>query len=416
MGNVSVQVYEGWKGAQTPANSSPASTSMGGASLTSAHKGTVNGGLIAYHPYVMMKYQDISGNTNSVNVLSKYKSNITPINTIEFGVQKGSNTSLGITSSMWSTHKRATNAKGANNVIAGGATYNLGNNGAQLPKIGVTTYQWYVPNDAASAVVSGAGNTQTKAEQSHNEAVSSLKTALTGNKVLQHLKAGSNNFVVAPGMSTPWLGSGLNLTNNTNAESKKYWFGGMVNPKTKVISDGGTTREYFRISSDTSGNVILTKGSHTDHTFNINHDTNYILNNMNAEWKEINAKTGLVSAYLGSIIRRAGNDSSYGAAGGMWYNEAFPGLCVAKQTSTFVIGMDTGSNASLQNVVDMRLVAGGTNSKADIYKNFNDSWFAVEGKNVNFNFRGKALTLNTGELNLRSKTFYIPNATVYDND
>lgn len=416
MGNVSVQVYEGWKGAQTPANSSPASTSMGGASLTSAHKGTVNGGLIAYHPYVMMKYQDISGNTNSVNVLSKYKSNITPINTIEFGVQKGSNTSLGITSSMWSTHKRATNAKGANNVIAGGATYNLGNNGAQLPTIGVTTYQWYVPNDAAGAVVSGASNTQAKAEQSHNEAVSSLKTTLTGNKVLQHLKAGSNNFVVAPGMSTPWLGSGLNLTNSTNAESKKYWFGGMVNPKTKVISDGGTTREYFRISSDTSGNVILTKGSHTDHTFNINHDTDYILNNMNAEWKEINAKTGLVSAYLGSIIRRAGNDTSYGAAGGMWYNEAFPGLCVAKQTSTFVIGMDTGSNASLQNVVDMRLVAGGTNSKADIYKNFNDSWFAVEGKNVNFNFRGKALTLNTGELNLRSKTFYIPNATVYDND
>lgn len=415
-GTVSVEVYEGWKGAQTPANSSPASTSMGGASLTSAHKGTTTGDVIAYHPYVMMKYQDINGNTNSVNVLSKYKSSITPINTIEFGVQKGSNSSLGITSNMWSTHKRATNAKGANNVIAGGATYNLGNNGAQLPKIGVTTYQWYVPNDAASAVVSGAGNTQTKAEQSHNEAVSSLKTALTGNKVLQHLKAGSNNFVVAPGMSTPWLGSGLNLTNNTNAESKKYWFGGMVNPKTKIMSDDGTTREYYRVSSDTSGNVILTKGSHTDHTFNINHDNDYILNNMNAEWKEINAKTGLVSAYLGSIIRRAGNDSSYGAAGGMWYNEAFPGLCVVKQTTTFTVGMNTGSNASLQNVVDMRLVAGGTNSKADIYKNFNDSWFAVEGKNVNFNFRGKALTLNTGELNLRSKTFYIPNATVYDND
>lgn len=415
-GTVSVQVYEGWKGAQTPTNSSPASTSMGGASLTSTHKGTTTGDVITYHPYVMMKYQDINGNTNSVNVLSKYKSSITPTNTIEFGVQKGSDSSLGITSSMWSTHKRATNAKGANNVIAGGATYNLGNNGAQLPKIGVTTYQWYVPNDAVSAVVSGAGNTQTKAEQSHNDAVSSLKAALTGNKVLQHLKAGSNNYVVAPGMSTPWLGSGLNLTNNTNAESKKYWFGGMVNPKTKIISDDGTTREYYRISSDTSGGVVLTKGNHTDHIFTINQDNDYILNHMNAEWKEINAKTGLVSAYLGSIIRRAGDDSSYGATGGMWYNEAFPGLCVVKQTTTFTVGMDTGTNASLQNVVDMRLIAGGTSSKADIYNNFNDSWFAVEGKNVNFNFRGKDLTLNTGELNLRSKTFYIPNATVYDND
>ena len=40
----------------------------------------------------------------------------------------------------------------------------------------------------------------------------------------------------------------------------------------------------------------------------------YIIGQLNAEWRDINDKTGLVSCYLASIIRNAGNDKEFVSA------------------------------------------------------------------------------------------------------
>lgn len=418
--NVAVNVFESSKSAQTATNSSPALTTIGGVAMTSVGTATVAGAGISFYPYVDMKYQKLNGGTQSLNVLSKYKSVINPINTVDYGFKAGANGSLAVTSSMWSTHQRAVQAKGAGNSLVGGAMYKLGNgNASMLPQMGITTYQWYVPNDATGAVVSGASMTQAKAEQAHQDAVNSLKAAVTGKQIVQKLQPNctGGTLNVSPGMQASWLSgdASVRLTTNTTQETKKYWFNN-VPLKTKIMDTSATLRDYYRINSDTNGNIYLVHGSTVDHTFDKNATNDYILSNMSAEWKEINNKTGLVSTYLKSVIRNKGNDASYGVSGGTWYNEAFPGLCVVKQQTTFSIGMDTAGKPALDNVVDLRLVAGGTQSKADIFKKFNKSFFNVDSFNTAFTFKGSSVPVSGVSLNLRSKDFFIPNATVYDND
>ena len=64
----------------------------------------------------------------------------------------------------------------------------------------------------------------------------------------------------------------------------------------------------------------------------------------------------------------------------------------------------------------MRYIAGGTTSKADIYKNFNLTWFTTENGGLTVNYGGQTLNSGAINLNFRTKNWWIPNATVYDND
>lgn len=237
---------------------------INGIGMTTMFKGTVKQNAIRFYPYVDMKYEDMDGNIKSLNVLSKYESNITPISTIEYGYKKGSDDSLNITSSMWSTHQRAVNAKGRNNVLVGGATYKLNNNTEnKLPVVGITTYSWYVPGDAEGAVYSGvSGNTQAEALNRHTNAVASLKNSVTGKEINQKISVGGNTYTPKKGQSAPWL-------NNVPFDTEnKYWFNGI--PVNTQIIEGSevTNADYYRIYSDTKGNVYLVHGSNLDYTFN----------------------------------------------------------------------------------------------------------------------------------------------------
>ena len=407
---LAVNTYSGWKGSQTASSVGTTNNTINGIGMTTMFKGTVKQNTIRFYPYVDMKYEDMDGNIKSLNVLSKYESNITPISTIEYGYKKGSDDSLNITSSMWSTHQRAVNAKGRNNVLVGGATYKLNNNTEnKLPVVGITTYSWYVPGDAEGAVYSGvSGNTQAEALNRHTNAVASLKSSVTGKEINQKISVGGNTYTPKKGQSAPWL-------NNVPFDTEnKYWFNGI--PVNTQIIEGSevTNADYYRIYSDTKGNVYLVHGSNLDYTFNKWNTNEYIIGQLNAEWRDINDKTGLVSCYLASIIRNAGNDKEF-VSDGTWYNEAFPGLCVVKQSTTFKVGLNNQIK-NKDNVVNMRYIAGGTTSKADVYKNFNLTWFTTENGGLTVNYGGQTLNSGAINLNFRTRNWWIPNATVYDND
>ena len=236
----------------------------------------------------------------------------------------------------------------------------------------------------------------------------SLKDSIVGNQIRQVINVNGSNYYPTNGANCPWLN---NIKYETDA---KYWFGNLPVNTQVVPGTEVNTADYYRIYSDTQGNVYLMHGNNLDYTFNKWNTNEYILSQLNTEWKDINEKTGLVSCYLGSIIRNSGNDKEF-VYDGAWYNEAFPGLCVVKQQTTFCIGLN-GQIKNKDNVVNLRYIAGGTTSKADIFKNYNLTYFISNNTELKVKYGSKNLSSGTINLNFRTRNWWIPNATVYDTD
>ena len=407
---LAVNVFNTYKTPQTATSGGNKDTVMNGVGMDAVTKDSVSQNTISFYPYVKMKYENKNGTVKDLNVLSKYQSKITPVSTVEIGFKGGSSDSIAIGSDNWSTHQRALNAHGKYSTLPGGSTYRLNNNDGKLPTVGIKTYSWYVPTDAVDAVYEGSyGNTQADAEQRHNDAAWNLEMAVAGKPINQKLDVNGSVITPTKGGKAGWLNNLPFMT------EPKYWFGDK-NVSTQ-IKDGSvkTDKQYYRIYSDTDGNVFLVHGSNLDYQFNKWNTNEYILSQLNDEWRDIEAKTNLVSCYLKSIIRHDGNDYEFQTDDGKWYSEAFPGLCVYVATTTFNVQLNS-EVCNTPNTVNMRYVADGATSKNDIYKKYIHTWFMAEPMSLKTNYGGKSFGHDWVNLNLRTKDWFIPNASVYDND
>lgn len=405
---LAVNVFNGYKTAQTATSGGSKDVVMNGVTMTDVTMDSVKQNTIKFYPYVKMKYEDKYGNIKDLNVLSRYESVITPISTVEIGFRGGANDSITIGSDNWSTHQRALNAHGKYSTLPGGVTYRLGNKDGSLPTVGIKTYSWYIPDDARNAITSG-GNRQSDAEKKHNDAAWNLEMAVAGKPIRQKIDVNGTTVTPAQGGTAGWLNN-LPFMNDP-----KYWF--MNKNVATQIKDGSvkTDKQYYRIYSDTYGNVYLVHGSNLDYKFNKWNTNEYIISQLNDEWRDVEAKTNLVSCYLKSIIRHEGNDFEFQTDDGKWYSEAFPGLCVYVATTTFNVQL-SDEICNTPNTVNMRYVADTATSKEDIYKKYNRTWFMAEPVALKTTYNGKSFGLDWVNLNLRTKDWFIPNASVYDND
>lgn len=402
-----------------------------------------------FFPYLNMTYETLNSTTPlNVFTLSRYISKITPNNYIEYGYVPGAeyagNESIALVSQLFSTHATA-KAQGwykNNNVLPGGAVYELRNNSnrANLPSIGIATYQWYVVDRDA---LSSPGNTNSLDRASIQSKHSSMMQSLINN--IKSTDNGLRMYIVGQSSYNGNSLKGINLWSDT-----LYSNGGEVNPYiSNTVTVGGrnikiqndkkyylpyeqTKLEIFHpetgvkdptvaqitkmtdyvIKSDTDGNIYLLKNGIQEFAFTKTATNSQILGAMNNEWQTMNLKTKLVSNYLNSIIRNKGVSNT----GSTWYNEAFDGIGIIKMESAFSIGINEEVPISKITVIDPQLEPP-QKDKSDIYKNYYKfGWCIKKGVRIDFTFDGKNYTMGNADntLRLRSREIYLPNASVTD--
>ena len=143
----------------------------------------------------------------------------------------------------------------------------------------------------------------------------------------------------------------------------------------------------------------------------------------NTEIQALNNRTKLVTNYLNSIDRNMGEDKSLEDK--TWYNEAFDGICVVRVDKQIEIGFkDNGANgAARTSAIDPKLCPP-IKGQSDLFSKKATSWFETD-KHTNLSdeagyvgsFKGaddQEVKIILAKMNglYKSKTFYIPNATV----
>lgn len=167
---------------------------------------------INFYPYIRMTYMvnslddakkeekntDSAGYKENVRydtyVLSEYESSVLPADAVEIsweGINEAE--SLTLVSQQWSVHQRAINGadgwQGPNQVLPGGAIYQLATKDNNLRTIRATTYQTVVDdkarNEYLSSTLSGDEYTEEKVFKDHLDFMNDLKETLDGLKVVQ---------------------------------------------------------------------------------------------------------------------------------------------------------------------------------------------------------------------------------------
>ena len=219
------------------------------------------------------------------------------------------------------------------------------------------------------------------------------------------------------------------------------------------LIDGGVKQQVvYKVSSDTSGNVMVAQNGTIIGTLKANDKDVAKFVNSNADIKQLDYATGIVTNYVQSIDRQKGSNRK----GETWYNEAFSGVSVLMSYLSYDIGfgksiVDGPSSSayplpSRTAVLDIRL-SGRLDYKGDLY-NFDEATADEKVRSTMFvtaKISDKQIPgpLNTGYVEPQepdgyfgtyklkngeqwdiklpdmkcfaySKMFYIPNATVMD--
>lgn len=142
--------------------------------------------------------------------------------------------------------------------------------------------------------------------------------------------------------------------------------------------------------------------------------------------KEIDDATSFITNFVSALTRNKGSDYTAEWASdltdGKWYNEAFDGVYLVKQSTTFNIGLAFSS--SRVSALDPALCPQ-NKGQSDLYTSAFLSQFCLDsqsdatiaqGKVKNFigTFKGIDITMPDMESMYVSKKFWIPNANVQD--
>ena len=492
---------------------------------------------IKFYPYIRMTYmvnslddaikeeQNVDAYKQDVRkdtyVLSEWESSVLPADAVTVSWKNNNeNESLVLTSQQWSVHQKAVNGgqvwNGKNQVLPGGAIYQLSTPQSNWTTVNITTYQTVVDQKARSeylsSTLSGDEYTESKVAKDHLDFINDAKEVLDNLKIVQWVnknpgasKTWTNDFVAKPkegivkildgtSISTVDL-SGLRGGSKTNPnDDQKYYMRQQtqlsnyqsvtkLSEWTKTIDDAQSIKEQpyegdldvfnmrhqttvYKLFTDTSGNVYLasitkqysTNDTGMDNTENdikqmvqsmkdLNADTYAMGQNggatiiklcdkktaggvingvLTGEAKEIDDATSFITNFVSALTRNKGTDYTAewasGTSDGKWYNEAFDGVYMVKQSTTFNIGLAFSS--SRVSALDPALCPQ-NKGQSDLYTSAFLSQFCLDsqsdaaiaqGKKTNYlgTFKDTDITMPDMESMYVSKKFWIPNANVQD--
>ena len=348
---VAVQFYAGTpKGLQAQPFGGPSTTVMKQEDTSGPHyENTIIQGKqqIKFYPYIKMTYMTNSlklaeleeANTDTyVNktryetyVLSEWESSILPSDAVEVGWKNNNEgESLMLTSQQWSLHQKAVNGgqawNGANQVLPGGAIYQLSTPSNNLTTVDLVTYQTVVDQKTRqylSSTLSGDEYTEAKVAKDHTDFVNDVKETIDNLRIVQWVNKDFNDstawpldWAENPGDGSICVRGGgeslneLGLPGVTSSETKYYmhkaaelldYQSAELKDITKDIMSGSqetasegdldiislsNTTTVFKVFTDTAGNVYMASVSSTD----IN-DPEGTVTSLVAQLKDVNADT-----------------------------------------------------------------------------------------------------------------------------
>ena len=379
---VGVQFYAGApKGLAAQPFGGPASTVMKQEDTSGPHyENTIIQGKqqIKFYPYIKMTYMTNSlklaeleeANTDTyVNktryetyVLSEWESSILPSDAVEVGWKNNNEgESLMLTSQQWSLHQKAVNGgqawNGANQVLPGGAIYQLSTPSNNLTTVDLVTYQTVVDQKTRqylSSTLSGDEYTEAKVAKDHTDFVNDVKETIDNLRIVQWVRALSErewkNLQGKPASSIPnawpvdWAenpgdgsicvrggGESLNelgLPGVTSSETKYYMHKAaelldyqsaelkditkdLMSGSQETASEGdldiislSNTTTVFKVFTDTAGNVYIASVSATGT------DNEQIITDLVSQLRDVNADTVATGAAGVDAVRLADRTTS----------------------------------------------------------------------------------------------------------
>lgn len=441
--DVQVETYSGKDSSGSVANSLPTLPTMSGVTSGNGRYVTEDAPTISFYPYIRMTYETIGDSSKKdANVLGQYKRSLKVYDYAEAGYIS-SYPNLVISSQQWSTHAMATDTdvhpyNGRNKVLPGGALYNIssGNGGSTLV---LRTWQFVSEGEnrtrlsEAGTQFSSTGNTVSSAQSAHKEFVNSAVTAFNNGYYIEQIVNSDPNKSEANITSGSYItvAKGMSSLSGTRLSSEdKYWLdsskGGTIQSNLLKASEKGTTTKVYRVYSDTFGNVYLASGGSVgaaqgaSGTKILSKDQG-VSKLTNSEAKQLDARTRVISNFLGAIERNTGDDetASWATEDGKWYNESFE-LYVMVQTTQVSVGLNSPAKREL--VLDPALTPKNS-GKSDFFSTAYSSMWRMGASSVTAPDKGAgyAGTFKDVDINIsnitnmfKSKVFVIPNVNVQD--
>lgn len=387
-----------------------------------------------FYPYYKMKFvSELDGAEQDAYLTAENLSTLFSLQRIDSSIfrTKGSVT-LELTSSQWSTHAKAHNLLDAagvenkNSLLPAGAIYDLRTAGSGVKAsqswVGYRVFNSYVMDKNALA---DATNVKTKQEavDAVNAFKNDTKNVLSNYEVVMVGQEGINpddnngEFYRGSEVITGKDGSyrlGQEFIRDSKYDLQTTGSASGNSSDIDVLEELEETYDWV-LTSDADGNVVITRNGTELERLQKNQK-----NLTNAEVKEFDSRTNIVTNFLSAIDRNMGSDRN----GKTWYNEGFSIGCLETRLA-YRMGFGDG-DASLRSTA-LNIKANGK------LENRNDMFNGDEAKNRSYQFFTSARsTLNGCEKDyvgtydgikifipnmnqlLVSNRFYTSNTTVMD--
>ena len=387
-----------------------------------------------FYPYYKMKFiSELDGAEQDAYLTAENLSTLFSLQRIDTSIfrPKGA-TTLELTSSQWSTHAKAHNLLDAagvenkNSLLPAGAIYDLrtAGNGVKASQswVGYRVFNSYVMD---KNVLADATNVKTKQEvvDAVNAFKNDTKNVLSNYEVVMVGQEGINpddnngEFYRGSEVITGKDGSyrlGQEFIRDSKYDLQTTGSASGNSSDIDVLEELEETYDWV-LTSDADGNVVITRNGTELERLQKNQK-----NLTNAEVKEFDSRTNIVTNFLSAIDRNMGSDRN----GKTWYNEGFSIGCLETRLA-YRMGFGDG-DASLRSTA-LNIKANGK------LENRNDMFNGDEAKNRSYQFFTSARsTLNGCEKDyvgtydgikifipnmnqlLVSNRFYTSNTTVMD--
>lgn len=463
-------------GTTTP-NSSDARFRFGLGSTPNEHLfdqvAKVNGGAdnsFKFYPYVGMKYANIDGTEGKALVKSTNLSTVGGYTRIDVALYKSNPSApeLKLESELWNSHARSwafmenESLSDKASVLPGGSLYTLKtsteSSDASDTWVGLHSYQVCIDDADLKKLADSNVLTKSKAEENLNSFYASARDNLGKYQVTQFIAPGFykslSDFyssVISNGKGMALNGkfrSGTAFSDGTRSytlsKDDKYYLktdvAGSINPaydssRINVIDERGNN-VYWYLTSDENGTVRVRNTAGVDKSISKTQGVSVLLSDTFISM--LDSRTSVVTNFVNALDRNKGIDRN----GHAWYNEGFGnvstgtgGLMVVESFKAYRIGFGAGGNGIRGSVLDPKL-SGYAKDSGDIFTFYTpdgeidkskvrtSAFFIspyVGGENsgvVSFigELNGKTVQVGGAPNMMKSKLFYIPNATVMDLD
>lgn len=387
-----------------------------------------------FYPYYKMKFiSQLDGAEQDAYLTAENLSTLLSLQRVDTSIFRPNGaTTLELTSSQWSTHAKAHNLLDAagvenkNSLLPAGAIYDLRTAGSGVKAsqswIGYRLFNSYVMDKNALA---DATNVKTKQEvvDAVNAFKNDTKNVLSNYEVVMVGQEGINpddnngEFYRGSEVITGKDGSyrlGQEFIRDSKYDLQTTGSASGNSSDIDVLEELEETYDWV-LTSDADGNVVITRnGTELERLQKNQRNIN------NAEVKEFDSRTNIVTNFLSAIDRNMGSDRN----GKTWYNEGFSIGCLETRLA-YRMGFGDG-DASLRSTA-LNIKANGK------LENRNDMFNGDEAKNRSYQFFTSARsTLNGCEKDyvgtydgikifipnmnqlLVSNRFYTSNTTVMD--